>query len=315
MAANEAVSSELNAARDLLKQQMDAERARLRAESEAQQSILELRNELAFAQSRCAQREEQLAQLEAQRAVEGIELEQSRVAVVEAQAEIARLAERLAETDAWVFRLAGEREAAFADARSLQLSLAQQTQNAAKELANARSEHERDLADVVARVAAAEQEREVALADNRRLDQQLVETREDRDAQGRELYAELAILTRMLQVSDAKTVALSRAAEVAQSSADEISATANQQMEQSAELAEMAIMSGRIVNSLARLPRWWTFAPKSARKRWEQERLRRLGLFDASIYLAANPDVATANVCPIRHYLEFGLQERRRGVR
>lgn len=49
--------------------------------------------------------------------------------------------------------------------------------------------------------------------------------------------------------------------------------------------------------------------------RWQNTaslaKLKRKGLFDASAYLAANPDVARAGVDPLRHYLEHGLREGR----
>lgn len=41
------------------------------------------------------------------------------------------------------------------------------------------------------------------------------------------------------------------------------------------------------------------------------DRLRASGLFDEAFYRASNPDVAAANVDPIRHYIEFGASELR----
>jgi hypothetical protein len=50
--------------------------------------------------------------------------------------------------------------------------------------------------------------------------------------------------------------------------------------------------------ALAQDPRWWTVSSHS--------------LFDPVFYLATNPDVAMAGVCPLTHYLHSGWRENRR---
>lgn len=46
-------------------------------------------------------------------------------------------------------------------------------------------------------------------------------------------------------------------------------------------------------------------------RRWQIRVLRQSGLFDASWYLAQNPDVKAAGVDPAKHFLLWGLKEER----
>jgi hypothetical protein len=66
-----------------------------------------------------------------------------------------------------------------------------------------------------------------------------------------------------------------------------------------------------IYHALAGQPRWWAFLPRSRQNRMEQDRLRRLGLFDAQSYLRKNPDVAQAGMDPVFHFLNHGIDEDR----
>lgn len=46
-------------------------------------------------------------------------------------------------------------------------------------------------------------------------------------------------------------------------------------------------------------------------KRWQLRVLRQSGLFDATWYLAQNPDVKSAGVDPAKHFLLWGLKDQR----
>ncbi len=376
LVANQRVSSELDAARHLIAGQVDAERARIEGENEARQDVLDLRHALAFAQSQCIQREEQLAQVEAQAAAERTELEHLQGAISESRGEIDRLTRRLIEADEWVFRLAADREAAAAAVRRIEASSAHETQRAARELAKVRGDLQRALSVADGRAAAAESAHQAALAEMRAQEEAQAGERATEIAtltglfhagekvaatriatveqEVAERYREITILTGLLRAREDDAAALTGAAEQARSSVaaaeqDRDAALAGHRLlvqelaearaqrdiqahDQRNEIAalgrllqarqddvamkeEAAIGSGRIADALASFPGWWVLVPRSLRERWEEQRLCRQGIFDADAYRAANPDVAAAGVSPIRHYLRFGLQERRTGIR
>lgn len=58
-------------------------------------------------------------------------------------------------------------------------------------------------------------------------------------------------------------------------------------------------------------PWWWGFMPRGWQARAMYGRLMRQGAFDAKAYLEANSDVAAAKLDPLHHYLRHGLDEGR----
>jgi hypothetical protein len=60
-----------------------------------------------------------------------------------------------------------------------------------------------------------------------------------------------------------------------------------------------------------RFPKWWGLAPENLRRQWQENRLRRRGLFDADAYRSRYPDIAGANIDPLQHYLRHGFEEGR----
>lgn len=61
-----------------------------------------------------------------------------------------------------------------------------------------------------------------------------------------------------------------------------------------------------------RFPKWWALMPQSWRRKREQERYMRAGLFDGQAYLNIYPDVAAHKMDPVRHYIMHGMAEGRR---
>jgi len=98
-----------------------------------------------------------------------------------------------------------------------------------------------------------------------------------------ERFAEIAALTRILQMSQHET---------------------KLQNEQSDWLIA--------VNSeVLRRPRWWALLPKSQQRERLYQRLAQSGLFDAAAYLRLHPDVAASGMDPLRHYILHGIKEQR----
>jgi len=62
---------------------------------------------------------------------------------------------------------------------------------------------------------------------------------------------------------------------------------------------------------LLRRPGWWSLLPNVLRRKRQLKALKRSGLFNAERYLEMHSDVAAAGVDPLRHYLEYGMRERR----
>ncbi len=69
----------------------------------------------------------------------------------------------------------------------------------------------------------------------------------------------------------------------------------------------------RQVNAVAAgFPRWWAFMPLAWRRKHENARYARKGLFDADKYLKLYPDVAASGMDPLKHYILHGMDENRR---
>jgi hypothetical protein len=62
----------------------------------------------------------------------------------------------------------------------------------------------------------------------------------------------------------------------------------------------------------AGFPKWWVLMPQDWRRKREQARYRRSGLFDAEKYLETYPDVASDGMDPVRHYILHGMAEGRK---
>ena len=110
------------------------------------------------------------------------------------------------------------------------------------------------------------------------------------EEQLRARYSEIVTLTRMLSTETLAARKFERNAE---------------RLGSIAQAFERGLGSGRLGKWLNSMLPW----------RWQFKRIRRhierQGLFDSSAYLGANPDVASAGVNPLRHYLTHGATEGR----
>lgn len=69
----------------------------------------------------------------------------------------------------------------------------------------------------------------------------------------------------------------------------------------------------RRVNAVtASFPKWWALMPAEWRRRHENARFERKGLFNAEKYLRLYPDVAESGMDPMKHYIIHGMEENRR---
>jgi hypothetical protein len=58
-------------------------------------------------------------------------------------------------------------------------------------------------------------------------------------------------------------------------------------------------------------PWWWAMMPRKWLQERDNQRLMRMGLFDATAYLKRNPDVAASGMNPLLHYMLHGIDEDR----
>jgi len=66
---------------------------------------------------------------------------------------------------------------------------------------------------------------------------------------------------------------------------------------------------------LVRRPRWWSLLPAEMRRQREWASLQTQGIFDPAAYLELYPDVASAGVNPLHHYITHGMAEGRKLTR
>lgn len=114
-----------------------------------------------------------------------------------------------------------------------------------------------------------------------------VETLRDEKARSeariKELFVEIATLTRLLKDAEAM----------------DFEATASLEL-------------GRAILKAIKLPKVWNILPAAQRLKRQKTLLRRSGLFDPEWYVTEYRDVAEAGVDPVRHYIEYGALEGRR---
>lgn len=161
------------------------------------------------------------------------------------------------------------------------------------------------------------------------------------------LFDELAELTRLLQAQEAATQAAEAAADASRHALDAQKAEAGQlasrlqhseaartatEQKLSARFDEIARMTAlladeggrastadanaqwlaRMAQQIERFPAWWALMPARWRRQCQHARYARAGLFDAARYLELYPDVASAGIDPVRHYILHGMSEGRR---
>lgn len=102
------------------------------------------------------------------------------------------------------------------------------------------------------------------------------------EARSKELFVEIATLTRLLQNAEARDLGTTAGIEL-----------------------------GRAILKMIELPRVWKLLPAGQRLKRQMTLLKRSGFFDAEWYVAEYRDVAEAGVDPVRHYIEYGAREGR----
>lgn len=158
------------------------------------------------------------------------------------------------------------------------------------------------------------------------------ERRAAEEARSRQLLGEieqLAIVTELLQESEAKVEIATRDADETRKAAQSESETLQDSLDKRfQELATLTKLLGQqqerghrtegqigwllaLNESLGKQPRWWNLLPRSFGRRRTLRRLRDADLFDGEAYLRRNPDVASAGADPLIHYLRHGMHEGR----
>ena len=317
--------------------QAEAEAAGQRARAEAARADLsdarwsEAARELAAAacrmgemESALIQRQEENAQVWAELAEAQRALDAMAEAAEAARAEATQLAEKLRESEEWVFRLAGERQAGEAALRRAdnQLDRSDKARRAAeRELAQARADAAR--AQAVPEPAPDDgivRDMVVQLADLRRQLRAADASRAGDGARIEHLHGEVATLTRLLREAQGQAQGAQAAREeLEQKLADryaEIVAltTTLKGYETDARHGPAQAEWLREVSSVL-IERSTPWAKMLAG--WQDKRdlrlLKQRGLFDATAYLDRYPDVAASGIKPLNHFILHGLAEGRRG--
>lgn len=279
---------------DIVQQKMVQQ---IEAEQVAQLSSQELKgalDKIAYLESVLAQREEELAQayatLEGQKEVSN----KLRHTLNERAVTLEEAADKLAESESWVFQLAAERKHLESKIDSLNNKLV----DAEKRVRDICRERDRlidqrsELAELLSREAAraqdiAEQldvERMQAISDLEKLSQEKMAT----EADLADRFNELAAMARLLAEKES----------MAQFSEERVEW-----------LRQMSIvfMKGAVKGR----KRYMSLTPAAIRYSRDMLELKKAGVFDSAAYLQAHPDVAASGQDPLLHYLMHGISEGR----
>lgn len=126
----------------------------------------------------------------------------------------------------------------------------------------------------------------------------------ERERQCKELSVALQVTEQQLHEAETGLGAAQRQAEVLR---HEHEATSRQLQVQLARQSSPRFL----LKALARAVLMRCGLPGTRGERWLRERMLQSGLFDAEFYLQQNPDVATAGIDPLQHYLIQGWREGR----
>ncbi len=258
---------------------------------------------LADVESTLRQREEEIAQ-----AWSELNAERKAKATLEAELEktvsdTEQRSRKLEETNAWVFKLAEDRQAAEKHADMLVRTLAAERKKRATAEGALERLHERMR-------AASEREREAArVADQA---QSSIERLGESLARAEVRSSDLE---RDLSIANDRAAALSAESHLAQSKEIAVLAQLLRREEEHAEeQRQNAEWLGEVHRALMNKRWWWAIMPSPWQRRRELRRLAGRGLFDGEAYLARYPDVAQAGVDPLHHYIFHGMAEGRSRV-
>ena len=294
------IRTAMNSAAPAFSRLLDTERARtarleLELASERQQAW-QLRSDL---ESRAETAEQDLAR-ERQRQVQ---------AAAEAEQSLAELRHRLAQTESALAQRSHESEQTAGELAAAREELRQTgaaRAEAEKVSAGMKQHIELLLADVKQRQMHAAEQADT----NAALSRQLKEVLAMLDASRRELAVRL---------SKAEQVGVTQAAKLQQrldtiarlkKAVESMRSELHHQRSETERLRHVAALEiGRaagLVNGTGT-----SALRRRIRLKWRAALLKRSGLFDAEWYLRNNPDVASAGMDPLRHYVEFGAKEGR----
>jgi SAM-dependent methyltransferase len=221
--------------------------------------------------------------------------------------------ERLAETDAWVFRLADDRRTAEIATAQTKEQLVQAQKTLAQ--AEVRLQADAALQVEVERWRKTAEQRDGELSEAK---QSLADASEALVAVGDRLderFDEIVILTAMvLERDESGEGGSAETRRQLDERFKEIALLSGflREQEQSAKVAEDNARWLRDVHLvLSVCPRWWGFMPRRWQERKRDARTKRKGLFDGRAYLDRYPDVEREGLNPLRHYIQHGQAEGR----
>jgi len=268
---------------------------------------------LADVQSTLRQREEEVAQawseLSAEREAKAtLEVEFEKIVYDAEQRSL-----RLEEANAWVFKLAGDRQAAEKHADILISTLAAERKK--------RAAADRALERLQERMhRASECEREAARVAEQA--QSSTELLGERLARAEMRSSELE---RNLSIASERVAALAAESHLARSKESELKAQIDERFNEIAVLTQLlhrrekhadeqdqhAEWLREVYRALMNKRWWWALMPSPWQRRRELRQLARRGLFDGEAYLARYADVAQSGVDPLHHYILHGMAEGR----
>lgn len=291
---------EMAAERDALVKCFDVERAELSAQ------VTSLTTQVALLESNLVQRREEIEQTlnrlrheEERSRLSEQALAQSEVALRAERARSEQLSKQLAQSEGWVFKLAGERREAEKDMRQLvrkvqaverklseterRLVVAQFDLDVARVQTMTASVTTPDLAEKLEKAEADVARLKADMAEKEERIVSLTSARMDIDRKLNERFSEVAQVTSLLRQNEV----------VAKASVETISWLQ----------AVHAVMTSRPMMA-GLMPDVWL-------KKWRYDKLKSKNLFNAEGYLALYGDVASENFDPLRHYILHGISEGR----
>lgn len=384
--------STLEADRDDLRRTVQTQTVEAQRRAE---EVADTKHRFGVLESTLHQREEEIEQTRSELA-EARDLLAAKVALVDSQGvELESLRGRLdtaqgelTGANAWVFKLAGERQAARAEVASLvrrltelqkeqarsearagtlqaaNVSLALQSTAASREAETVRQDWRRareeldslhiqteqelarqqgELISMTTRLTEAEQVRRQAEEECNRLTArndillqdlstssgQVAAIREDLHSAEQD-YATLqkehtAAVARLQHDASTAADAMKRLQEANQKELQKLKSPLAEQLQEAAVITKLLLEAERARDhrstmlrwlsetnaALSSMPFWWHMLPLQWKNRHIHRKLLKHGLFDAQAYIALNPDVASAGMDPVRHFIEHGIHEGR----
>jgi len=282
---------------EVLAQLNDAQSALAKQAQENAALITEmasLRAQLAVAESTILQRHEEIEQTRA-------ELFSERARAQRHDADHNQIKSKLAEADRWVFRLASDRQAALADIERLKSIIRDREAKlaTANVLANNNATWRRQFRILQQRLA----EHEAAANESE-------QSRTEMEAKLSESLDEIKKLTDLLQNKEGQPNSAGRMKERINEIAQLTHLLRLRESEMMAKSTQTEWLR-KVTPILMQWRWWWAFMPSSWRVERQYRQLKKRGLFNKDTYLERYPDVAMADIDPLRHYVMHGILEDR----